>query len=82
MKYCAYVAETDDEVAIQDSKCFKDASADVADPDKCEIKRKYKDKLCLEITKGARGEKKAYFSVDSCVADKSIKPFFAGESSN
>lgn len=75
MAYCSLVVATDDEIAIQESKCFKDAEPDLKNHDECSIKKKYKTKTCkiLITDKHAR-----YKSVDACLKDKEVKPFFAG----
>lgn len=74
--YCSYVVGTDDEIAIQQSECFKNAEADLKNKDECSINRKYKTKTCEFLIKEKHAD---YKSVDACLKDKEIKPFFAGE---
>ena len=74
--YCGYVVETDDEIVIQQSKCFKDAETDLKNNDECSIKKKYKTKTCEFLITHKYA---SYKSVDACLKDKKVKPFFAGE---
>jgi len=74
--YCGYVVGTDDEITIQESKCFKNADADLKSKDECSINKKYKTKTCEFIIKQKYAD---YKSVDACLKDKKVKPFFAGE---
>lgn len=77
MRYCAYKLETDDEIAIQDSKCFRDADKEADEDskkqDSCEIKKKYKMKFCTESFK-----RNKYKNAPDCLKDPSVEPFFAG----
>ena len=41
LKYCAYETQTDDEIAIQESPCFKAAQIDLSNVNKCNKNRKY-----------------------------------------
>jgi hypothetical protein len=74
--YCGYVIGTDDEIVIQESKCFKDAEADLKNNDACSIKKKYKTRTCQFLITHKYA---SYKSVDACLKDKEVKPFFAGE---
>lgn len=76
MAYCAFIAETDDEIAIQDSACFKKASSELKNlKNECATKKKYKAKKCELLIK----EKVvAHKTVEECLKDESIRPFFAG----
>ena len=74
MKYCAYIAETDDEIAIQESQCFKAAAGDLGNKDECAVKKKYKTMACEQIKK--LGGK--HRSIADCVADTKVAPFLAG----
>lgn len=75
LKYCAGEAQTDDEIAIQDSACFKKAEVDLNSKNECAIKEKYKKKICDSVLKSG----KRYKSLQLCLSDKKIEPFFAGE---
>lgn len=74
MRYCAFKAATDDEVVIQNSPCFKSAAKDLEQKDSCNIKEKYKSMFCTERIK----IDKKYKSVQDCLRDTSVLPFFAG----
>jgi len=74
MRYCAYKLETGDEIAIQDSPCFKDANKDSKNKNSCEIKKKYKMKFCTESFK----DNQKYKNAQDCLKDPSVEPFFAG----
>ncbi len=73
--YCAYIAETDDEIAIQESNCFKQAVPDLKVKDECSIIKKYKTKSCEYAIK--QKMIKALTIVD-CLKGTEIKPFVAG----
>ncbi len=75
MRYCAFEAETDDEIVIQESACFKSAAQDLSSKDECKIKEKYKSKICEKINKIQKKHK----SVAECLKDKKVGPFFAGD---
>lgn len=75
MRYCAFVSETGDEIAIQQSNCFKAAAPDLDKKnDKCKINEKYKTKYCSELIRNAKKHK----SMTDCLKDETIEPFFAG----
>jgi len=74
--YCSYLVGTDDEIAIQESKCFTNAEPDLKSTDQCSINKKYKTKICDFLIKHKHAD---YKSVDACLKDKGIRPFFAGE---
>jgi len=74
MRYCAYITETGDEIAIQDSKCFKDADKESDSAESCDVKKKYKTKYCTASMKKI----KKYKTLQECLQDTSIEPFFAG----
>jgi len=74
LRYCGYEVQTDDEIAIQDSSCFKAAKKDLDDADKCKTNEKYKSLLCQKhLMKDGK-----YTSVKDCLKDPDVKPFFAG----
>ncbi|MCX6117564.1 MAG: hypothetical protein NT027_08490 [Proteobacteria bacterium] len=73
MKYCAGVEETHDEIVIQDSKGFKQHQKDVFGKNKCAINKKFKEKVCKHILK-----LEGYKSIDECLRDSKVAPFFAG----
>jgi hypothetical protein len=75
MRYCSFVVGTDDEIAVQDSACFEEASKDLGKPDVCALKRKYKESFCRERMKDTA----KYKSILECIEDDAISPFFAGE---
>jgi len=75
MKYCGFVDETGDEIAIQAGACFKGAEADLKSKDECGLKKKYKTKTCELMIKRKAIENG---SVTDCVKDPKIEPFFAG----
>lgn len=75
MKYCSLIAETDDEIAIQESKCFKDALKDISANDECATNMKYKIKTCERILKSGAQQ---YKTVDDCVKNSGVKPFIVG----
>ncbi len=77
LAYCANVAETDDEIMLQDSSCFKKAAADMNEKDECKINEKYKKKLCELRLKSTVTTYKG--SLEKCLQDKDIKPYFAGD---
>ncbi len=74
LRYCAMVSETDDEVVIQDSECFKEAKKDLDSTDTCGVKEKYKRKICeqfmMEIGK--------YQSVNDCLLHDKTAPYVSG----
>jgi peptide-methionine (R)-S-oxide reductase len=74
MRYCAAEAQTDDEIAIGNSACYKKASLDLESKDRCAIIEKYKTKICQERLK----TEKKYKSLKDCLKDEAVKPFFAG----
>ena len=76
MAYCASEVGTDDEIALQESSCFKKAEADLKQKNECGIKAKYKKMLCSNLIRKKLASKD---KIDSCLKDESIKPFFAGE---
>jgi len=76
LAYCGYGSGTDDEEVIQQSKCFKDAETDLRNHDECSVKKKYKTKMCEFLITHKYA---SYKSVNACLKDKTIKPFFAGE---
>lgn len=75
-RYCGFIAETDDEIVIQESPCFKAAASDLKEKSECGISTKYKRKLCELVVKEKRTDHK---TVSSCLGDQGIKPFVAGE---
>ncbi len=75
LAYCGFVSGTDDEIAIQDSECFKKSEVDLKDKNECAVKKKYKMKKCeLLIQKRYSNHK----SIDECLEDEAVKPYFAG----
>jgi hypothetical protein len=74
LRYCAMVSETDDEVVIQDSPCFKAAAADINAAEPCKIKEKYKAKICKEFMM----EAKNYKSLSDCLARDRTDPYVSG----
>ncbi len=74
MRYCAFKESTDDEIVIQQSKCFASASRDLQQADSCKIKEKYKAKFCEE----RRKIDNKYKSVRDCLRDPQVPPYFAG----
>jgi len=74
-KYCGFVAGTDDEIAIMDSKCMKDAQSDLKSKDECNINKKYKTKTCEILIKNKYSKHK---SINDCLKDSAVEPFFAG----
>ncbi len=76
MKYCSLVAETDDEIAIQESQCVKRAQADLKSKDECAVKTKFKTKTCTLLLSKKYTDHK---SVADCLKDKDVEPFVAGD---
>ncbi len=74
LRYCGDVIQTDDEITIQDSACFKATRKDLEDKDKCKIKEKYKLWLCEKFLM----KNKRYKSIQDCLNDNEVKPFFPG----
>ncbi len=75
MRYCAYLLETGDEIAIQESKCFLNAEKDISPQAiECEVKKKYKKKYCEALV----ASQYKYTHVDECMLDLTIEAFFAG----
>jgi hypothetical protein len=75
VRYCGFVAGTDDEIAIQESKCFKDAQIDLKNTDECVVKKKFKTKTCEFMMKEKFTNHKL---VADCLSDKTVKPYFSG----
>ncbi len=74
-QYCSIVESTDDEIVIQASKCFQSASGDLSKKsDSCKIKEKYKTKICKEKLKVDKKVK----TIEECLKDPKVLPFFAG----
>jgi hypothetical protein len=76
LAYCAYEIGTGDEITLQDSSCFKKAAGDLNQKDECKINGKYKKKLCELRLKSTVAPYSG--SVEKCLQDKEIIPFFAG----
>jgi hypothetical protein len=76
LKYCSLIAETDDEIAIQGTQCFKRAQSDLKSKDECAVKTKYKTKACTLLLSKKYTDHK---SVADCLKDKDVEPFVAGD---
>lgn len=75
LRYCGHEIQSDDEIAIQDSFCFKSAEKDLkAAADKCKTNEKYKSELCKKLLI----KDKKYTSLKDCLKDSNVKPFFVG----
>ncbi len=74
MRYCAMKVQTDDEVVIQDSACYKSAINDAAAADPCAMNKKYKTKICEEFMM----EAKRLTSLKQCLADDEVTPYVSG----
>lgn len=74
MRYCAMKSETDDEVVIQASPCFKEAVADAGSAQVCETNKKYKSLICDELIK----QPTKYRSKNDCMHDEEIAPYISG----
>jgi hypothetical protein len=74
MRYCAMKVETDDEMVIQDSSCFRAAKNDINTTEPCKMKEKYKTMICDEFMMEAHKFK----SKHDCLADTDITPFVSG----
>lgn len=75
MRYCAVKNQTDDEITIQNSQCFKTASKDLSTKEECKIKTKYKKKFCLEYWLKNRASNS---SLAKCLMNQKIQPFHVG----
>lgn len=74
LRFCGYQIQTDDEIAIQVSACFKSAEKDLKESNKCKMNEKYKSQLCKTFLM----KDKKYVSLKDCLNDPDVKPFFAG----
>lgn len=75
LRFCGHAIQSDDEIAIQDSHCFKSAEKDLKNKDLCKVNEKYKTKLCQKLME----KEKKYKFLPDCLKDAGVKPFFAGE---
>ena len=74
MRYCANVVGTGDEITIQESSCYKSSEIDEKSKDTCATNKKYKTLICNKF----HMQNKKYKTIDNCLKDASIEPFFAG----
>jgi len=74
-KYCGYVVSSDDEIMIQESKCFLEAKVDEDEiGSECGIKLLYKEKICKILL-----EYETHGSLHACIDDPEVKPYFGGK---
>lgn len=74
LRSCAFENQTGDEIVLQESECFKKAQPDLTKKHSCQIKEKYKLKYCKAVVE----KHKTHKTVQLCLEDPSVKPFFAG----
>lgn len=74
LRYCAMHVESDDEILIHDSACFKQAKKDIDSAEVCQTNEKYKSKICDEFLM----ESHKYQTKDDCMADTEITPYISG----
>jgi hypothetical protein len=76
--HCAMTVENIDPAVIRASPCYKAAAADLKSKDVCAINEKYKRKTCEFLIKNGFNEE--YQSLNECLEDKSLLPFFNEDS--
>ena len=75
LRYCASLEKTGDEITLQNGKCFQSSLTDIKSTnDPCKDKERYKKFFC-----GLSVNKKHHKTIDDCMKDTSVRPFFAGE---
>lgn len=74
LRYCAIQVETDDEIVIQESSCFKVAKSDINTAEPCKMNEKYKTKICEEFMMKSN----QFNSMHDCLASTRVSPYFSG----